>query len=72
MAKLSTIGFDAGGATDILARVLARQMEKPFGYPITVINQAGGGGTVAMSHLNQHRGDGRYLLIVAPTLITNS
>ena len=36
-----------------------------------VVNKAGAGGTIAYQYLNQRPGNGRYLAIASPSLITN-
>ena len=49
-----------GAAFDTTGRTLQRllQEQKMLSGTSSVINQAGGGGTIAMSYLNQHAGDG--------------
>lgn len=61
------VGFDAGGTTDLVARALAREMEKSFGHPIAVINQSGGGGTVSASAVLRAKPDGYTFAIAGPT-----
>ena len=61
------VGFDAGGTTDILARALAKEMEKPFGHPITVKNQSGGGGTIAAAAVLRAKPDGYTFSLAGPT-----
>ena len=38
----------------------------------SVINKAGGGGTIAMSYLNQRPGDGHYLFVMTASVLTNN
>jgi putative tricarboxylic transport membrane protein len=63
-----------GGGADRVGRILAgalrggRQLE----VPVAVVNKPGGGGSVASVYLNQHPGDGHYLLLSTKGLITNS
>ncbi len=66
-------GVAPGGPQDRMARVLQKIMQdnKWVDVPIVVNSKPGGGGTVAMAYMNQHQGDGRYLMISAPPLITN-
>ena len=40
------VGYGAGGATDLAARIVADHMEKTLGQPVTVENRPGGNGTV--------------------------
>jgi tripartite-type tricarboxylate transporter receptor subunit TctC len=63
------VGFDAGGTTDILARALAKEMEKPFGQSITVLNQAGGGGTISAATVLRAKPDGHTFAIAGPTTL---
>ncbi|MGH8619304.1 MAG: tripartite tricarboxylate transporter substrate binding protein [Burkholderiales bacterium] len=39
--------------------------------PSVVINKPGAGGTIAYQYLNQRPGNGRYLAIASPSLVTN-
>jgi len=63
-----------GGNTDQLARTIQRVMqeEKLVTTPVNVVNKTGGNQTVARVYLNQHPGDGHYLEVSNPTLITNN
>lgn len=66
-------GSAAGGAQDRTARTLQR-IWKGRGIvdaAITVINKPGGGGAVSLAYLNQHAGDGHFLAVGSPTLLTN-
>lgn len=63
----------AGGNTDKLARTIQRimQEEKLVTVPVNVVNKTGGNQTIARTYLNQHPGDGHYMDLGNPTLITN-
>ena len=63
----------AGGNTDLLARTVQRilQEEKLVATPVNVINKTGGNQTLARVYLNQRPGDGHYLELSNPTLISN-
>jgi putative tricarboxylic transport membrane protein len=39
--------------------------------PVNVVNKPGGGGSIAYAYLNQHPGDGHYLLLASKSLLTN-
>ena len=41
------VGFGAGSAADLIARVLSQQLSKTFGQAFVVENKPGGGSTVA-------------------------
>lgn len=63
-----------GGNTDKLARTIQRilQDEKHVLSPINVINKTGGNQTIARMYLNQFPGDGHYMELSNPTLISNN
>ena len=59
------VPFAAGGATDVVARQMARQLSDIWGMPVIVENRPGAAGTVASRALVQAAPDGRTLIIVA-------
>jgi putative tricarboxylic transport membrane protein len=63
----------AGGSTDRTARVVQRilQERKLVDVPVTVTNKPGGSGTIGLNYLNQHVGDGHYLIIATTGAISN-
>ncbi len=63
-----------GAAFDTTGRTLQRLLQDQKMLPVTssVINKAGGGGTIAMSYLNQHAGDGHYLFVMTASVLTNN
>lgn len=66
------VGSGAGGAADRSARVAQRFLQALPGVPsVTVVNRAGGGGSVAYGFLAQHRGDAHFLGTMATGLLTN-
>lgn len=62
-----------GGGTDHTARVVQQvlQQKQLVSVPVTVVNKAGGGGTVALSYLNQFRGNAQYLHLASAVLLTS-
>lgn len=52
----------AGGGTDVMARVFSEYLQREIKSPVVVVNQAGGGGTVAFEMVRTARPDGRTLL----------
>lgn len=62
-----------GGGNDRTARLVAKvlQERKLVPVPVIVVNKPGAGGVIAQNYLNSHAGDGRYLMVVNPALITN-
>lgn len=67
------IGTSAGGPQDHMGRMVQKvlQDEHLVAVPISVVNKAGGGGAVGHAYLNQHPGDGRYLMVNAISILTN-
>jgi tripartite-type tricarboxylate transporter receptor subunit TctC len=52
-----------GGATDILARLLAEPLSRELGRPVVVENRPGANGIVSINALKQARPDGSTLLL---------
>lgn len=63
------VPFPAGGATDVVARLLGERMAQELRQPIVVENRAGAAGTVGAATVARSRPDG-YTLLVA-TLASN-
>jgi len=63
----------AGGAQDALARHMQRilQSARIVDVPLVVVNKPGGGGNVALTHLDQRVGDGHVLFNSTMGLMTN-
>ncbi|ARU05239.1 ABC transporter substrate-binding protein [Comamonas serinivorans] len=60
------VSFAPGGATDLVGRVLAKELQAVFKQPFVVINKPGAGGQVGTEYVaNQHKGDAYTLLISA-------
>ena len=67
------LGVSPGGPQDQMGRLLQKVLQDGRGFevPLTTINKPGGGGAVGLAYLNLHAGDGRYTMIIAPTLLSN-
>jgi putative tricarboxylic transport membrane protein len=67
------LGVSPGGPQDQMGRLLQKVLQdgRGFDVPLTTINKPGGGGAVGLAYLNLHAGDGRYTMIIAPTLLSN-
>lgn len=66
------VSSGAGGAADRSARTIQRFLKDVPGIPsVSVVNKAGGGGTVAWTSLNQHNGDAHYISTLNVALVTN-
>ena len=59
-------GFGPGGNVDIIARVLAHQLQKSLGQPIVVETKPGAAGSLAAESIARSEPDG-YTLLVLPS-----
>jgi tripartite-type tricarboxylate transporter receptor subunit TctC len=66
------VGFAASGPTDIIARILAKDMSITLGQTIYVENKVGATGMIAIREVKNAIPDGYTLLFSAPGLNVNS
>jgi len=59
------VSFEAGGPTDISARIICDPASKILGQPIVVTNKAGGTGSVALASLKKEKPDGYTICTIA-------
>lgn len=62
------VPFSPGGATDILARMLAERMTEKLGQSVIVENKPGGGTVIASNHVARAKPDGHTILLAASSL----
>jgi putative tricarboxylic transport membrane protein len=64
-------GQSPGSGGDIFARSIERAArgEKLVAVPVQVVNKPGGGGAIASAYLNQHPGNGHYLMVISPSFL---
>jgi putative tricarboxylic transport membrane protein len=62
-----------GGGSDRIARMMAKVLQEGriVEVPVNVVNKPGGGGSVAYAYLNQHPGDGHYVVLASKAILTN-
>ena len=57
------VPFTAGGAVDVVARILAESMSRSLGEPVVVDNVTGAGGTIAAARVARAAPDGYTILL---------
>jgi tripartite-type tricarboxylate transporter receptor subunit TctC len=66
------VPFGAGGAVDIVGRLVAQELTTRLGQTVVVENRTGGGGNIAMEHVARSAPDGTTLLLASPSAVTNA
>jgi len=64
--------FPAGGAVDLVTRIIAAKMSEDLGKPVVIENKAGAGGIIATDAVAKSRPDGYTLLITTPNHTINA
>jgi tripartite-type tricarboxylate transporter receptor subunit TctC len=62
------VGFSAGSASDINARMIGQWLSEPLGQPFVIENRSGAGGNIATEYVVRAQPDG-YTLLYASTAI---
>ena len=60
----------AGGAMDVIARMLGEQLSKDLGQPVIVDNRPGAGGSLGVQALLNAPADGQTIMIVSSGILT--
>jgi len=55
------VGYAAGGGTDLITREIGKYITKKTGQPVVVVNQPGGGGSIAIGDVAKKAPDGYEL-----------
>jgi tripartite-type tricarboxylate transporter receptor subunit TctC len=66
------VAFAAGGASDILARLIGQHLSERLGQPFPIENRAGGGGNVGAEAVVRSSSDGYTLLLANSTHTINA
>lgn len=65
------VGFSAGGTTDVVARVLSKELSDELGQSFIVENKPGAGSNIATEYVVRAPADGYTLLMMAVTSTIN-
>ena len=65
------VGFGAGGAADIIARLMAQKMGESLGQQVVVENRPGAGSNIAFDHVAKSEPDGYTLVLATPGFTIN-
>ena len=65
------VGFSAGGTTDVIARIMTKELTESLGQSFVVENKPGAGSNIATDQVKRADPDGYTLLFVAVTSAIN-
>ena len=66
------IPFGAGGGADIEGRLLAKEMSKILGVPLTPVNKPGGGGAITYTYITNAKPDGHTIAWNSTSVLTTT
>ena len=66
------IPFGAGGGADIEGRLLAKEMSKVLGVPVTPVNKPGAGGAITYTYIKNAKPDGQKVAWNSTSLLTTT
>ena len=64
------VPFAAGGATDIVTRILAQNLTESWGQAVVVENRGGAGGNIGAAEVAKAPADGYTLLMTSGSIVT--
>jgi tripartite-type tricarboxylate transporter receptor subunit TctC len=65
------LGYGAGGASDVMARTIARQLTDVLGQPVLIENRRGASGIIAANYAAKAAPDGYTWLLVSSGFLVN-
>ncbi|MBP6020466.1 MAG: tripartite tricarboxylate transporter substrate binding protein [Burkholderiaceae bacterium] len=65
-----SVGFGAGGTTDVVARAVGEAVSRNLGQPVIIENKPGAGGAVAATALSRQKADGYNIVATTSTTLT--
>jgi putative tricarboxylic transport membrane protein len=68
------VGTNPGTGFDRTARVFQKAVQdaKLIDVPTTVVNKPGGSGAIGYAYMNAHAGDGGYIAVISPLVLSNN
>jgi tripartite-type tricarboxylate transporter receptor subunit TctC len=66
------VPYQAGGTSEIMARLVAEQMSASLKQPVLIENRPGGGTTIGAAHVAQSPADGHTLFVNASSFLINA
>lgn len=66
------VPYTPGGTNDILARMIATQLQAAWGQPVIVENRPGASGTIGADFVAKSPGDGHTLMLTITALLQNA
>jgi len=64
------VPFPAGGATDVVARLLGQKLGEAWGQPVVIENRSGAGGNIGAEAVAKSPADGYTLLMTSGSIVT--
>ncbi|MBT8003875.1 MAG: tripartite tricarboxylate transporter substrate binding protein, partial [Rhodospirillales bacterium] len=66
------IPFGAGGGADIEGRLLAKEMSKVLGVPVTPVNKPGAGGAITYTYVKNSKPNGQTIAWNSTSVLTTT
>jgi tripartite-type tricarboxylate transporter receptor subunit TctC len=63
------VGFQPGGASDMVSRIVAKEVEKQLKVPVIVVNKTGAAGAISLEYVKSSKKDG-YTIAYTPVECT--